>query len=130
MNKEELLDKIDEWHESSDNPLHEYLGWSFEKYRRWVEDPEKFYGDRLEIDSALVKKTCFASPSQWEAKTVDGDFVYIRYRWGTLRVDLADSKDDWWDDEYETCFKGKIGDGLDGLIGWPKVKEAAGLVEV
>jgi hypothetical protein len=32
--------------------------------------------------------TCFACPSQWEGKTVDGREFYARYRWGTLTVEI------------------------------------------
>lgn len=50
MNKpltvEELEDKISTWHDApSDShlasvPLHEYLGWSWEQYKHWVETGE------------------------------------------------------------------------------------------
>ena len=33
-----------------------------------------------------LKCTCWPCPSQWEARTEDGRFVYIRYRWGELHV--------------------------------------------
>ena len=37
------------------------------------------------------KMTCSACPSQWEGKTLTGDHVYIRYRWGQLTVGIGDS---------------------------------------
>jgi len=35
-----------------------------------------------------IDQTCGACPSQWEGKTVDGKEVYVRYRWGYLRVEI------------------------------------------
>jgi len=36
-----------------------------------------------------LKQTCCAYPSQWEAETEDGQCVYIRYRWGELKIGVA-----------------------------------------
>lgn len=33
------------------------------------------------------EQTCSACPSQWDAWSEKGDYYYIRYRWGVLRVD-------------------------------------------
>lgn len=39
-------DLIDEWHKSdSELPLHEFLGWSEEDYRKWVMDPNHGVND-------------------------------------------------------------------------------------
>ena len=35
-----------------------------------------------------------ACPSQWEADTEDGRKVYVRYRWGKLRVGVGDDIDE------------------------------------
>jgi hypothetical protein len=35
-----------------------------------------------------LTRTTIAAPSQWEGETADGRTVYIRYRWGTLRVEI------------------------------------------
>lgn len=40
-----------------------------------------------------LRKTCAASPAQWEAKTPDGQFVYIRYRWGVLTMGVGENID-------------------------------------
>lgn len=37
-----------------------------------------------------VTKTCDACPAQWEGKTVNHEKVYVRYRWGRLRVEIND----------------------------------------
>jgi len=39
-----------------------------------------------EILHFKLKRTCWACPSQWEGKTENDEWVYIRYRWGTFRV--------------------------------------------
>lgn len=35
-------------------------------------------------------RTCFACPSQWEGKLENGDNLYVRYRWGRLRIEIND----------------------------------------
>ena len=35
-----------------------------------------------------LKRTTIAAPSQWEGETSDGRAVHIRYRWGTLRIEI------------------------------------------
>ena len=58
------------------------------------------------IDINSLVMTCWACPSQWEAVTTDKKHVYIRYRWGTLRVDI----------DQETVLSKGIGDSLDGVL--------------
>jgi len=53
-----------------------------------------------------LDKTCNACPSQWEGRTYENDTVYIRYRFGTLRVDVND----------KTVYSKELGSGLDGRI--------------
>lgn len=40
-----------------------------------------------------IHRTCMACPSQWAGETDDGREVYIRYRYGTLEIWVADSSD-------------------------------------
>jgi hypothetical protein len=35
---------------------------------------------------ARVVRICLAYPSQWDAWTVDGQYLYLRYRWGVGEV--------------------------------------------
>lgn len=58
-----------------------------------------------------LQMTCSACPSQWEGYTTDGAFIYIRYRYGYLTVDLHDyigecifewTSDDLWDGSMDT----------------------------
>ena len=39
-------------------------------------------------------RTCPACPSQWDAQTVEGKYLYIRYRFGHLTVDEADTPEE------------------------------------
>jgi hypothetical protein len=36
-----------------------------------------------------IRKTCDVCPSQWEGRLADGRTVYVRFRWGWLRIHLA-----------------------------------------
>jgi hypothetical protein len=60
-----------------------------------------------------VVQTCEACPSQWDAKTEDGKYVYIRYRWGSLTVDI---------DGHQYLHVQRR-DFLDGIISWEEVEE-------
>lgn len=42
---------------------------------------------------ARVVQTCRACPSQWDAWTVDGQYLYLRYRHGVGSVEAQPSKD-------------------------------------
>ncbi|WP_329301842.1 hypothetical protein OG410_29305 [Streptomyces sp. NBC_00659] len=81
-----------------------------------------------------VVQTCSAYPSQWDAWTADGQYLYLRYRHGVGCVewhpgpeDDADTPDSWneglsgllieWDDGTES-----------GVIGLEDFLVAAGLV--
>jgi hypothetical protein len=78
-------------------------------------------------------QTAFAVPSQWNAWTVDGQYLYLRYRFGHGTVDSYPSEDmDTWDRVPEgnlacfgDCFPRK---GFDGEIGLGEFCERAGLV--
>ena len=65
-----------------------------------------------------LKQTCFACPSQWEIKLVDGRMVYVRYRWGYLSIRISPNVTD----DIFDAVRGKeilgvqLGSGLDGEI--------------
>ena len=65
------------------------------------------------VEIGIITQTCYACPSQWEGETVDGEHIYIRYRWGNLRIDLNGS----------TIFEQVMGDSLDGVIEWEDVED-------
>jgi len=43
---------------------------------------------------ARVVRTCTACPSQWDAWTTSGQYLYLRYRFGRGTVDAYDTADD------------------------------------
>ena len=51
--------------------------------------------ERILIDS--LEMTCSDCPSQWNAKTASGRYVYIRYRHGVLKVYVANSESELFD---------------------------------
>ena len=64
-----------------------------------------------------IKQTCSACPSQWEAKTVNGRPVYIRYRSGWLTVQMGEVGDEVITvAKKDPLLKIKLGDNLDGHI--------------
>ncbi len=71
------------------------------------------------FDVIELECTCSACPSQWEGKTVDEQYVYIRYRWGFLTVGIGKTHEDAvWD---ETSCQ-KIGDEYDGTMNTEEMK--------
>ena len=53
------------------------------------------------------EQTCYACPSQWEGVTEKGEYIYIRYRWGYLRITV---------DRVEIYGESLSDDGWDGLL--------------
>lgn len=78
---------------------------------------------------ARVVRTCSAIPSQWNAWTVGGQYLYLRYRSGIGTVDAYDSAD------WETWTRipdGDIarfdtGDRYDGEMDLTEFRERTGL---
>ncbi|WP_031165996.1 hypothetical protein [Streptosporangium roseum] len=78
---------------------------------------------------AKVIQTCSACPSQWNAWTSTGQYLYLRYRFGVGTVDAYNNPDP---DTWLTIPDGRIarfskGDGLDGEISLEDFLTAAGL---
>lgn len=71
------------------------------------------------IELAKVTQTCTACPSQWDAWSTDGKYVYIRYRSGILTVEVSGDK----------VFERKIGDNLSGHLLWSDVLAIAPIIE-
>jgi hypothetical protein len=67
--------------------------------------------DQKTITVTRVVQTCTACPSQWDAWTADGTYVYVRYRSGFLTVDVG------WSRVFELIY----GDSLSGHITWAEV---------
>ena len=71
-----------------------------------------------------IRNTCGACPSQWEGRTEDGRYVYVRYRWGHLTIGVGDT--DIWDavDRGGEVFDQYLGDWLDGFLDYAELKQA------
>ena len=61
---------------------------------------------------------CGACPSSWSGKLEDGRSIFIRYRYGTLRVTE--------DRRNVTLFEIDHGDELDGLMNFKELKDVLG----
>jgi len=85
----------------------------------------------VKILADTLNQTCNACPSQWEAQTVDGYTLYIRFRWGCLTV----QKSNYPTDDMSAAVLGayiydeQLSDGLDGVISWEEVCEKTGIEE-
>lgn len=55
------------------------------------------------IKVASYERTCVAFPTQWEATTQDGLYLYIRFR-QTFCVEIAESQKAWAEDSYMTLL--------------------------
>ena len=58
-----------------------------------------------------LTQTSDACPSQWDGELDDGTPVYIRYRWGFLRVDLNP-----WTEQSQTVYGQQLGEPLHGCL--------------
>lgn len=81
-----------------------------------------------DVTLARVVRTCLASPSQWDAWTTEGQYLYFRYRHGEGTVEQHPSADtDTWDGE-ESRLWTLWEDGTDdGEITLPDFLALAGL---
>ncbi len=70
-----------------------------------------------------IVKTCTACPAQWEGKTNTGDWIYVRYRHGTLAISLwPDSEGD---GEWLEIFATDHGDRLGGWMEYEEMVKIA-----
>jgi hypothetical protein len=78
-----------------------------------------------------IKKTCDACPAQWEGRDAEGRPVYVRYRWGYLWVGAGEKGEDIGGAiDGREVFGKQLGDGLDGVLPYDKLKAAtAGIIE-
>lgn len=78
--------------------------------------------------TTIVKaiQTCFACPSQWDAWTDDGRYLYLRYRHGGGTATIYDDiNDDFYKGDRIAEFD--YGHPLDGVISLDKFCELAGI---
>ncbi|MEV8402568.1 hypothetical protein [Streptomyces niveus] len=80
----------------------------------------------MTIALARVVETCAALPSQWDAWTPDGQYLYLRYRFGigTVEAQPGPDPEGWSDDEPLAQFGEQ---SLDGTIDLEAFMAAAGL---
>ena len=71
-----------------------------------------------------LEKTCFACPSQWEGQLENGEYVYIRYRWGSLSFGSGDTIDEAIDNSQ---YVKSIGDEMDGVLSTEDMLNELGL---
>lgn len=75
---------------------------------------------------AKLERTCIACPSQWDGILEDGREVYIRYRYGQLRVNIGNPT------LIEPVFNNELlvdkqlGDDLDGVMETGEMLEETG----
>lgn len=76
-----------------------------------------------------VIRTCTAVPSQWNAWTADGQYLYLRYRSGIGTVDAYDTEDEtkWTRPPDGAVARFDTGDRLDGEMDLVEFCERAGL---
>jgi hypothetical protein len=75
-----------------------------------------------------IRRTCFAYPSQWEAKTESG-CVYIKFRGGTLAVRSGSTIEDAM--AGPTIFEWHDDDDLNGFIEYDELKKlTAGVLDL
>jgi hypothetical protein len=65
-----------------------------------------------------VVLTCFPCPTQYEAETDDGKYLYFGYRWGSLNIDISESEEQWEQGKYITGMSKRFGGVLDGICQW------------
>jgi len=64
-----------------------------------------------------LTQTCGACPSQWEGETENGAYVYIRYRYGWLSVDI----------DGVHMFGQEVGDSLGSVMDTEQMLRITGL---
>lgn len=75
------------------------------------------------LDRDLVtelRRTCLACPSQWEGEIGERGSIYIRYRWGLLRVWMSGEAEAW--RSGRLVFEENIGGPWDGSLGNEEMK--------
>lgn len=73
----------------------------------------------MSILLAKVVQTCWACPSQWDAWTPDGRYVYMRFRWGHGTVTIK---------PWGTVAEFTTDDPMNGVISLEEFLAATGLV--
>jgi hypothetical protein len=70
-----------------------------------------------------LTQTCKGSPFQWEGLTDDGQFIYVRYRWGCLSIGSGKTMDEAVENA-NNLFEKSLGHKRDGSLEYAKLREA------
>jgi hypothetical protein len=62
-----------------------------------------------------IRQICQACPSAFEGATIDGRDVYVKFRYGKLRVEIAG----------EIVFLRQLSDSLDGVMTYRELRSVA-----
>lgn len=68
----------------------------------------------IRINRNNGRKTCIACPAQWEFKTDNGDWLYVRYRFGAFSASTGASIKE--AVSGQTIVFGDVGDPYDGYM--------------
>ncbi len=74
-----------------------------------------------------LKRTCTACPTQYEGRTPFGNYVYIRYRWGTLTLGTGKTIDE---AVRNTILQKDLNSQLDGFISFKELKTELSLHDI
>jgi len=66
-----------------------------------------------------LEKTCTACPAIWEGRTDDNKYIFIRYRWGSLRALVGKTQGETYEnanifDDCDCVYLNQVGEELDG----------------
>jgi hypothetical protein len=76
-----------------------------------------------------LTQTSERDPSQWEGRTADGLFVYVRYRWGWLSIGSGATAAQAVAND-NNLFEKQLGNRLDGKLEYERLREVtAGVIE-
>lgn len=83
----------------------------------------------MTITITKVIQTCYGCPSQWDAWTSTGQYLYLRYRWGQGTVDAypSDDYDAWTEVPTGRVATFSEGDSYAGIISLEDFLAAAGM---
>lgn len=62
----------------------------------------------MKIKFKELTQTGNFAPSQWEGITIEGKYFYARYRGGYFSADLAETEEDWWNNNYKVIFEKEL----------------------
>lgn len=81
------------------------------------------FAPRLRLRESTLALQCSACPTAWDVQTEGGRAAYIRYRYGSLSVNLA-TTDGFW-----RVWEKQVGEDLDGVMSEAEMREhLAGIV--